>query len=102
MDPRAPGPFAFADRTYVNDILTRAGFASVSIDPLDTALSLGGSLDEALTFTTKLGPLSRLLPTVEPAARERAIAAVGEALRKEVKADGIRLPARCWIVRARA
>jgi SAM-dependent methyltransferase len=103
VDPRAPGPFAFADRTHVNEILTRAGFSSVSIDPLDAALSLGGSVDEALTFTVKVGPLSRALLTAEPAARERAIAAVGEALRNEAKdGGGIRLPARCWIVRARA
>jgi SAM-dependent methyltransferase len=102
MDPRAPGPFAFADRSYVNDLLTRAGFTGVAIDPLETSLSIGATVDEALTFTVKMGPLSRALLTAEPPARERAIAAVGDALRREAKGNGISLGARCWIVRARA
>ena len=102
MDPRAPGPFAFAERSYVNDLLTRAGFSNVALDPLDTSLTIGRNVDEALTFTTRMGPLSRVLPTAEPPARERAIAAVGEVLRREDKGSGISLGARCWVVRAQA
>ena len=34
LDPRAPGPFAFADPDYVREILTSAGFSDVRIDPL--------------------------------------------------------------------
>jgi SAM-dependent methyltransferase len=41
VDPRAPGPFAFAERDHVERILTAAGFPNVSIDPLTTELVLG-------------------------------------------------------------
>jgi SAM-dependent methyltransferase len=102
MDPRAPGPFAFADRAYVTEFMTRAGFEGVTIDPLETELSIGSSLDEAVTFTAKMGPLSRGLSTVEPGIRDRAVAAVREALAREANGGQIKLGARCWIVRARA
>jgi SAM-dependent methyltransferase len=102
VDPRAPGPFAFADRAYVNDILSRAGFSGIDMQPLETSLTLGNSLDEAVTFTVKMGPVSRALQAAEPAAQARAIAAVREALSREAGSGSISLGARCWIVRARA
>ena len=100
MDPRAPGPFAFADRDYVTDFMTRAGFVDVSIDPLESTLSLGASIDEALAFTVKMGPLSRSLATVDTAVRERVVAAVRDALVPEAKGGAIALAARCWLVKA--
>ena len=32
-EPRAPGPFAFADTDYVTSILTDAGFGDIVIEP---------------------------------------------------------------------
>ena len=39
LEPRAPGPFAFADPGYVREILNGAGFKSITVDELSTPSS---------------------------------------------------------------
>ncbi len=46
-DPLAPGPFAFAEPARVKDILGRAGFRDIRIEPLDGVMDLGPDLDRA-------------------------------------------------------
>jgi SAM-dependent methyltransferase len=102
-DPRAPGPFAFADRAYLNEVLTKAGFDSVALEPFEATLALGASVDEAIEFTARVGPLSRALADAPADARERALIAVRDALRPVADASGaVRLGARVWIATARS
>jgi hypothetical protein len=49
---------------------------------------------------TRFGPLARVMAEAEPAAVEKAKAAVIAALRPRQGADGIVLPGACWVVRA--
>lgn len=99
-DPRAPGPFAFADADHVRDILRGAGFGTVAIDPLDEALHLG-DLDTALDYLKSMGPISQALPTVDTD-RQRAIdAAMREALGRHVVDGEVRAPSATWLVTAR-
>jgi len=101
-DPRAPGPFAFADRAYLNEVLMKAGFDAVALEPFEATLALGRSVDEALEFTARVGPLSRALADAPADARARAIAAVRVALAGVAAADGaVRLAARVWIATGR-
>ena len=102
VDPRAPGPFAFAEADYVERILTDAGFRNVSIDPFETQLVLGRDVAAALEMVCEVGPLSRSLATVEPALRARIIDAVRAPLAANSKPSGVALGAACWIVRAAA
>ncbi len=102
LDPRAPGPFAFADPDYVREILTSAGFSDVRIDPLTATLVLGRDVDSALEMVCEVGPLSRSLAGVDPATRARVVAAVREPLRANLTPAGVALGAACWIVRASA
>lgn len=100
-DPRAPGPFAFADPSYVNEILTSAGYSDVSCDPVQASMRLGGSLDEAMEFQSQVGPLSRVLNELEGDVRAGALDAAREALAAYHTGGGIELEAACWLVRAR-
>ncbi len=102
LDPRAPGPFAFADPKYVDEILTGAGFGEIHIDPLTTSLVLGRDVDSALEMACDVGPLSRSLAEMDAAERARIIAAVREPLEANLTAAGVALGASCWIVRAAA
>ncbi len=102
LEPRAPGPFAFADPDYVKEILTGAGFKSITIDPLTTSLVLGSSVDTALEMVCEVGPLSRSLAGIDPATRARIVAAVREPLQANLTDKGVSLGASCWIVRAAA
>jgi SAM-dependent methyltransferase len=102
VDPRAPGPFAFAEPDYVERILTDAGFRNVSVAPFDTELVLGRDVASALEMVCDVGPLSRSLATLEPAQRSAIVEAVRAPLAANLKSHGVALGAACWIVRAAA
>jgi SAM-dependent methyltransferase len=101
-DPRAPGPFAFADPGYLQEILAAAGYSGVSCDPVEATMRLGGSLDEAMEFQSQVGPLSRVLKELEGDVRAGALAAARDALGAYDTGGGIELGAACWLVSARA
>ena len=105
--PHAPGPFAFADAARVGAILAHAGFAavaSVAVDAaLDTAITEGGAeaaLEDAVQFAVGFGPASALLRDIDEPTRERAVAAVREALRDRAGGARPALDAACWLFTA--
>lgn len=102
LDPRAPGPFAFAEPDYVRTILDGAGFRDIRIDDLTTSLVLGRDVDTALEMVCEVGPLSRSFAAVDPALRAKIIAAVREPLQAALTPSGVTLGASCWIVHATA
>jgi SAM-dependent methyltransferase len=100
VDPDAPGPFAFADAGKVRRILGEAGFTGVQIDPFDAAIG-GGDIEETVSLTFRVGPLSRAL-----AENRDRVPSVAEAVRKVITpyatAKGVFMPSATWIVRAKA
>jgi len=99
-DPRAPGPFAFADADYVRGILRGAGFGTVAIDPLDEAMHLG-DLDTALDHLKSMSPISQALPTVSADRQNAVDAAMRDALRRYLVDGEVRAPSATWLVTAR-
>lgn len=98
-DPRAPGPFAFADRDYVEDLLTKAGFVDIGFEALDGKLELGRSTADAVREFSEMGPLSSLLE--QASERDKAVAAVEGVMAGHAGEDGaVRMGAACWIVSA--
>jgi SAM-dependent methyltransferase len=102
VDPRAPGPFAFAEPDYVREVLSGAGFHDIRVDPLIESLLLGRDVESALEMVCEVGPLSRSLADLEPTLRARIVSAVREPLQAALTAAGVALGAACWIVRAAA
>lgn len=100
-DPRAPGPFAFADADYLQDILTRAGFADVAIEPFTPTLHLADDLDGAMAFLQQVGPLSRALAELDGDDQTAALHAAREAMAAHTTDKGLDLGAACWLVSAR-
>ena len=101
-DPRAPGPFAFADKDYLAGVLDAAGFCDVAIEGLERDLKVGDGVEDALTFQQKIGPLARGLAALEEDERARAMDAARGALEPHVTDQGIWLGAACWLVSAKA
>jgi SAM-dependent methyltransferase len=97
-DPHAPGPFALADPERIRAILTGAGFAAVSVTPHDQPIG-GGTLDEAVRLSLKVGPLAALLRE-HPQHQDAAAEAVRRALAAYDGPDGVCLPSATWIVTA--
>jgi hypothetical protein len=54
------------------------------------------------TYLTRLGPLSRVLPTLEPARREHVMATVRDAFAPYLHGDDARFTAACWVLKATA
>lgn len=105
-DPNAPGPFAFADPARVQGILEGAGFSDIAIKPATESIMLAGPgpdpLEDAVRFALDMGPASRLLENASDAQRNAVRAALNQALKPHVTAEGIFLDGAIWLVSARA
>jgi SAM-dependent methyltransferase len=102
--PGAPGPFAFADADRVRGILTQAGFTAFAVEAVDEVLAIGGdgTLDQAVDFVLKIGPVAAALRTAGESARAAAAAAVHDAVAPFHSPQGVRMGAAAWLVTARA
>lgn len=100
QDPRAPGPFAFADPDWIQEILSTAGFSDIQITPQTPNMSVGKTVDEAMYFQARVGPLARALSELDEATQEQAKQAVREALTEYETEEGVILPAAGWLVQA--
>jgi SAM-dependent methyltransferase len=101
-DPDAPGPFAFGDPHRIRRVLEQADFEQIGIEAVEEALLLGHTVDEAVSFLSQTGMVRRMLATVDPPTRSRALGAAADALRPYESSAGLRLPSRSWLVTATA
>jgi ubiquinone/menaquinone biosynthesis C-methylase UbiE len=99
VDLRAPGPFAFSRPEWVTEVLERAGFRDVALEPVKHAMSLGRDLDEAMQLVPRIGPVSRILRE-QPELEQPVRAAVRRALEPYARSGAVELGAACWLVRA--
>lgn len=105
MDPRDPGPFAFADPAYVAEILAGAGFHRTTVTPVDLKIAplAGGTLAETAGQLLEIGPASRAVAGHPPETVAAVKRDIEQALAPHRGDDGvIRLPAAIWIVEAGA
>jgi SAM-dependent methyltransferase len=98
--PDEPGQFAFARESRVRDLLQASGWTGIDLTPLDVDCCFPES--GLVPYLTQLGPLGRVLPTVDEATRERIVAKVRAAFEAHVQGDKVRFRAACWQIRAKA
>ena len=102
-DPHAPGPFAFADRDYVTELLARAGWRAVDLQPVDYRYLAGSGRDpvgDALCFFMRIGPAARALRELPEAERAPVIARIERFLSERSAHGEVAFPAAAWIVTA--
>ena len=99
-DPRAPGPFAFAEQAYLEGILRQAGFQNVEFQSLSIDLKLASTAEEALDFQSNIGPLSAVIAQLEGKTRDEALNAAKEVLQDSMSTEGIKLGSAVWLVTA--
>ncbi|HVU21567.1 MAG TPA: hypothetical protein VHE09_12620, partial [Rhizomicrobium sp.] len=78
----------------------RAGYRELLIEPLDTVMNLGATLDDAAEQVLNIGPLARAATGLDDATREKIRTTVRDALAPYQKPEGVAPPAACWLVRA--
>ncbi len=103
-DPRAPGPTALGDPTYIDEILASAGFQDrrvVTRQPM--LLATGSNPAETAGYMVHLGPVTRQIMIRKP--DESVVQAVIERLTEELvnyaTDDGIQVPSSLHYVQAR-
>lgn len=105
--PRTPGPYAFADKAYVESILRDAGFVDVALSRFDHAIVFGqgaddaAAVDDALNMVIEVGAFSRALAGQSEDIRQRAIDAVREVFAERVRDGRVLIQGAAWIVTAR-
>lgn len=90
------GQFAFADNEKVRASLAGSGWSQVRIEPLDIACTLPEAQLEA--WFTRLGPLGRILPGLEPGRRAAVLEAVREGYAPFVAGGTVQFTAACWMI----
>jgi len=106
-DPLAPGPFAFADRARIEDILAAAGFADIAIAPFDTVIPYGhgatraAAIDDAVLLASAVGPLSRALADQPDDIRAKAADAVRATFARQPGESSVLINGAAWIVTAK-
>lgn len=93
-----PGPVAFADPKYVLSILDSSGWSGSTITAIDIECTMPER--DLMPYLTQVGPVARILPTVDDATRGRVVAALQKAYAQFVFDGVVRYPAACWIVDA--
>ena len=102
--PGAPGPFGLSDKGRTHRVLREAGFAEVTIEPLQLELSAGAkrSFDDLFQELIQIGPAAALIAESDPALGEQAKAAVYKTLGEFYSpGSGVLFEANFWLVSAR-
>ena len=100
----APGPFGFARRERIEQVLSEGGWESIAIDPFDFAMVVGAGenpVEDALSYFTAIGPAAVAARTLEPVAREAFFDRVRQLARANTRDRIVALAAAGWIVSAR-
>ena len=95
-----PGQFGFADRAWVQGILTKSGWDQIDITPIDVPCAFPAS--ELELYLSRLGPVGRALQDADDQTRTKVIGVVRPAFDGYLYGAEVRFTAACWIIDARA
>jgi SAM-dependent methyltransferase len=102
MDPREPGPFAFADTDYVSDILSSAGFVDINFEATTPTMKMGKGrpVEDTAEFFMDMGPVARALTPSDDSMRTAVRDAIVATISDRYVGDALELQGRCWVVTA--
>ncbi len=99
-DPRAPGPFAFAEPSFIEEVLVKAGFSEIVIDSLERDLKVADTLDEAIVMQGQVGPAARAMAELSGDDLDKALATLRSTLNDYMSDEGLWLGSATWLVQA--
>lgn len=100
--PHAPGPFAFADRDYLGDILDRAGFRNVEIQSWSGDQLMGGpgaTPAQAARFIMAATFVGEAVQDRPESIQREVEQALADTLARHQRADDIVCKGSTWLVR---
>lgn len=96
--PNAPSPFAHADPSRTEQILTDAGFADVHIDSLELPMYFGATVDEGYEVLSQL--LAWMTGELASGERAKAFQRLRDTLVAHEAPDGVTYESRAWLITA--
>jgi SAM-dependent methyltransferase len=106
VEPAPPdelgGAMSLRDPERVRRVLDGAGFRDVDLEGVICDIHLGETADQAVEFARTMEYARTALEAAPPDVADEAVERARAALAAEQGPDGIRLPGRLWLVRARA
>lgn len=102
--PKSPGPFAFEDKTYLEEILRESGFKGLEIldNQEDIVMFSGKSIREACEDYLTINPVvTEMLKNSKPQLTEEILEALVIKFSNFHKNDGLLFPSATWIVTAK-
>tara|TARA_A100001391_G_scaffold114041_4_gene76849 strand:- start:8040 stop:8861 length:822 start_codon:yes stop_codon:yes gene_type:complete len=103
LDPRAPGPFAFADPAYVEQILSAGGWTDIALTPIDFPMIVGAGEDpvaDARDYFCTIGPAARALGQLDESERQTFVTKLDALSQRNCREGIVSLPAAAWLVMA--
>jgi SAM-dependent methyltransferase len=101
LPSRGPDPFSLADPLAVTEILEAARFADVAFTDVREPVYYGPDVAAAFDWVRSFMSTSEVLKRLDPAAAERAVGRLREALATHATGNGVWFNSRAWIVTAR-
>jgi ubiquinone/menaquinone biosynthesis C-methylase UbiE len=102
--PKSPGPFAFEDKSYIEEILNASGFRDIEIkdNQEDIVMFSGKSIREACEDYLTINPVvTEMLKNSPSELREEILEALIGKFSNYHKDDGLLFPSATWIVTAK-
>ena len=102
--PKSPGPFAFEDKSYIEEILNASGFRDIEIkdNQEDIIMFSGKSIREACEDYLTINPVvTEMLKNSPSELREEILEALIGKFSDYHKDDGLLFPSATWIVTAK-
>jgi SAM-dependent methyltransferase len=96
--PNAPSPFAHADPSRTEQILTDAGFADIRIDSLELPMYFGATADQGYEVLSQL--LAWMTGKLTPGERAKAHQRLRDTLVAHETPDGVAYESRAWLITA--
>lgn len=99
----SPGPFAFADRVFVADVLAQAGWEVVAVEQADFDYVAGegvsdeDALADALDFFGRIGPAAAAIRAAADDARRDLLDRIRTRLARYAVSGRVTMPASAWI-----
>jgi SAM-dependent methyltransferase len=101
----APGPFALSKPDVTRAILKDAGWTAVEIEPIDTEMTVGQTIEDALAYQLAMGPAGEVMREAKELADAKRPAIerdLAKALKPHATPRGVLLHAASWCVTAGA
>jgi SAM-dependent methyltransferase len=101
----APGPFSLAKPDVTRAILKEAGWTAVEIEPIDTEMTVGQTMADALAYQLAMGPAGEVMREAKELADAKRPAIehdLAKALKPHATPRGVLLHAASWCVTAGA